>query len=95
MTDHRAIDLSYGHLGEASYDLDKKSWYFSREIDLGELHQVEGFNRCSQLSLRVLHSAFTTAATMYAALFTGPSKLDHDSFESTLCTNQMASEDPA
>lgn len=44
MTDHRATDLSYGHLGEASYDQDEKAWHFSREIALGELHEVEGFD---------------------------------------------------
>ena len=29
MTDHRATDLSYGHLGEATYDIDRREWRFS------------------------------------------------------------------
>jgi RNA polymerase I-specific transcription initiation factor RRN6 len=41
MTDHRATHLSYGHLGEASYDLDEQSWYFSRDTSLGKLDRVE------------------------------------------------------
>jgi len=40
MTDHRATDLSYGHLGEASYDVDEQSWSFSREASLGKLYRV-------------------------------------------------------
>jgi hypothetical protein len=38
MDDHRISDLLYGHLGEASYDPDEKSWSFSRELSQG------GFN---------------------------------------------------
>ena len=41
MTDHRATDLLYGHLGEASYDVDEQSWYFSREISLGTTLRFE------------------------------------------------------
>jgi hypothetical protein len=40
MTDHRTTDLSYGHLGEASYDADEKSWHFSSQPSIGGLHQV-------------------------------------------------------
>ena len=29
MTDHRATDLSYGHLGEATYDIETGEWQFS------------------------------------------------------------------
>ena len=31
MTDHRVTDLSYGHLGEATYDIDTGEWRFSME----------------------------------------------------------------
>jgi hypothetical protein len=41
MTDHRVTDLSYGHLGEASYDVDEQSWYFSSQTSLGKFRQVE------------------------------------------------------
>lgn len=40
MTDRRATDLSYGHLGEASYDVDEHSWHFSSDAGLGNLHQL-------------------------------------------------------
>jgi RNA polymerase I-specific transcription initiation factor RRN6 len=40
MTDHRASDLSYGHLGEASYDVDEQGWNFSRETSFGKLYRV-------------------------------------------------------
>jgi hypothetical protein len=46
MTDHRATDLSYGHLGEASYNVDELNWSFSRETSLGGLHQVEYTGQC-------------------------------------------------
>jgi len=31
MADHRANDLSYGHLGEATYDAEDNQWGFSVE----------------------------------------------------------------
>jgi RNA polymerase I-specific transcription initiation factor RRN6 len=37
MTDHRVTDLSYGHLGNASYDTDGNQWTFSNTKDEGEL----------------------------------------------------------
>jgi hypothetical protein len=35
MGDHRVNDLSYGHLGEATYDPDEQSWRFQRNDSLG------------------------------------------------------------
>jgi len=37
MANYRATDLSYGHLGEASYDVDEQNWFFSRNPALGKL----------------------------------------------------------
>jgi RNA polymerase I-specific transcription initiation factor RRN6 len=37
MTDHRVTDLSYGHLGKASYDTEENQWSFSNTKDKGEL----------------------------------------------------------
>lgn len=37
MTDHRVTDLSYGHLGKASYDTEENQWTFSNTKDKGEL----------------------------------------------------------
>ncbi|KAF8863503.1 hypothetical protein BDZ45DRAFT_722283 [Acephala macrosclerotiorum] len=33
MTDHRVTDLSYGHLGKASYDTEENEWKFSVNLD--------------------------------------------------------------
>ena len=40
MTDHRETDLSYGHLGEATYDIDTKEWRFSVEPSAQKLRQL-------------------------------------------------------
>jgi len=37
MTDHRVTDLSYGHLGKASYDIEESQWTFSNTKIEGEL----------------------------------------------------------
>jgi hypothetical protein len=95
MTDHRATDLSYGHLGEASYEVDDTSWHFSRELIIGELYQVKSFDQCSQLSLRGIHTTFTTTARMHGTFSTSPSNLEYDSFKNTLCTKKVASQDLA
>jgi len=36
MTDRRVTDLSYGHLGEASYDTEVNRWEFSNTKDRGK-----------------------------------------------------------
>lgn len=36
MTDHSVTDLSYGHLGKASYDTEETQWTFSKSVDHGE-----------------------------------------------------------
>ncbi|KAL3422449.1 hypothetical protein PVAG01_06605 [Phlyctema vagabunda] len=52
MTDHRVDDLSYGHLGEATYDIDTKEWDFSREVnDEYHFHRVTPFIECIHASL--------------------------------------------
>lgn len=40
MTDHRVTDISYGHLGVASYDLEEQGWIFSRHTTLGKIFSV-------------------------------------------------------
>lgn len=40
MTDHRVTDLSYGHLGEATYDIDTNEWRFSVEPSAQHLRQL-------------------------------------------------------
>lgn len=35
MADRRVNDLSYGHIGEASYESEEQTWYFSRSLDIG------------------------------------------------------------
>jgi RNA polymerase I-specific transcription initiation factor RRN6 len=37
MTDHRVTDLSYGHLGKASYDTEENQWTFSNTKDQSKL----------------------------------------------------------
>jgi hypothetical protein len=37
MTDHRVTGLSYGQLGEASYDAEEQAWSFSRITNRGML----------------------------------------------------------
>jgi hypothetical protein len=36
MTDHWVAEITYGHLGEASYDLEEQNWIFSRHTTLGK-----------------------------------------------------------
>jgi len=35
MTDHRVTDLSYGHLGQATYDPEAQEWTFSVDVNQG------------------------------------------------------------
>ncbi|KAH8811781.1 RNA polymerase I-specific transcription initiation factor RRN6-like protein [Xylogone sp. PMI_703] len=52
MTDHRVTDLSYGQLGEASYDTHEKEWHFSRSlIDGHDLVQLLPFKHSISSSL--------------------------------------------
>jgi RNA polymerase I-specific transcription initiation factor RRN6 len=37
MTDHRVTDLSYGHLGKATYDLEENVWNFTVDTTKGML----------------------------------------------------------
>jgi RNA polymerase I-specific transcription initiation factor RRN6 len=40
MTDHRLTDLSYGHLGEATYDIDTQEWRFSLGSSALDIQQL-------------------------------------------------------
>jgi hypothetical protein len=75
MTDHRATDLSYGHLGEASYDVDEQSWCFPREASLGKLDRVDHTIN-AYLFHRILHTALAASARMYISISASSSKLD-------------------
>lgn len=94
MTDHRPTDLSYGHLGEATYDVDEQSWYFSSKINLGKLHQADHTDQCLSFD-RTLHTAFASFTRVYTSVFASSSELDQDSFKSSSVTREMASKGPA
>lgn len=40
MADHRVTDLSYGHLGKASYDTEENEWKFSVNLDQSVLSRL-------------------------------------------------------
>jgi uncharacterized protein (DUF2336 family) len=94
MTDHRVTDLSYGHLGEALYDVDEQSWYFSSETSLGKC--VKSNLRMNIYNFyRVLHTAFATLTRVYTSFSASSSKLDQDSCKSPSIPRKMASKGPA
>ncbi|TAQ88050.1 hypothetical protein B7494_g3615 [Chlorociboria aeruginascens] len=46
MTDHRVNDLSYGHLGEISYDIDEAKWIFTTDPSHGrQFEQLQPFKQ--------------------------------------------------
>ncbi|RDW82097.1 hypothetical protein BP6252_03209 [Coleophoma cylindrospora] len=52
MIDHRVTDLSYGHLGEATYDIETKQWGFSRNLnDAGQLQQLTALTQAVSPSI--------------------------------------------
>jgi RNA polymerase I-specific transcription initiation factor RRN6 len=61
MTDHRVTDLSYGHLGEATYDIDTNEWIFSVEPCAQSIRQLLPLRAAIAPSIYSIPSTATTS----------------------------------
>lgn len=65
MTDHRSTDLSFGHLGEPSYDTDQKQWVFSISPSKGQtFQQLLSFKLCQRPCLQNALQAKTKSSSL-------------------------------
>lgn len=69
MTDHRVTDLLYGHLGEASYDVDEQRWCFSSQTGLGKLFLVKYINQGLQFAQNHAYSLCSPSKSIYLHLY--------------------------
>ncbi|EPE27311.1 hypothetical protein GLAREA_03226 [Glarea lozoyensis ATCC 20868] len=55
MTDRKPTDLSYGHPGQATYDVEEKQWIFSRSPEhQQEFRQISPYKECFPASIQNL-----------------------------------------
>lgn len=92
MTDHRVTEITYGHLGEASYDLEEQSWTFSRHTTLGKSFSLFFISeRLSHLH-RVFYPASASSKRMYSSIVLKPPEPVYEASTYTVRARQVACE---
>lgn len=91
---HRVTNLSYGHLGEASYRPDEQDWSFSRDVVAGKLLLARSTPN-TESSIRRLNPSYSTFEATYTSNPSTSPKRDRDSVRRNTLTKKMAGEDTA
>jgi hypothetical protein len=90
MTDHRVTDLSYGHLGKASYDTDENQWIFSNTKDQGKSCSQNSAGFLLIFSFRSTHPAAAALSATLSALISKCAKERWHTFTNCQLSIQMA-----
>lgn len=92
MTDHRVTEITYGHLGEASYDLEEQNWTFSRHTTLGKNFSSFSITAKPSHLNRIFYPAPASSKRMYSSVALKPPKPVYKAFAYTVRAGQVACE---